>query len=649
MNDRDGGEKMALKRLPKQLCFILLSLFMVTVSILPISAQDISFSITDLNIEANIEADGDVLFQDAYTYDVDYFNGALVTVDPGESVLDDYRVGVKRPGDSEITYLTEEYTGENGTYQVSRDNQGFTTFRILYPLEDETVDFVIEYRLTELVVNYADTALFSRVIVPNNLEETVDVNARINLPSEVTNPNDFRVWGYGTPAGEIFPVSENGTSYIDVQADNVSSNQFVEVMSLFPTSLTPQNTNTVDTPMKDQIIEQEEERVEADRRAYEQNQQWMSVGMALVALLGGGSVIWGFIYYFRKRRELNPTPAHVPEHVYHLPAELTPAVMATTVFRETPTADDFSATILDLARKGYITIEELKEKKRGIFRTGYDSTLQITPKVQKNDPKMLELQVHETAVFDYLYEDGGPLTLNEIETKIKTSTSYRKRQNRLWTKFKSQVEIKGEQERGAIPRAQNTALFFLGIGMVGSIIGTILILILFSSYLNGMWIGILLGVAALLVILALVGIILVSSRPIRTHEQDKMSKEWNGFKNMLEDIGNMNMREVASLPLWDEYLVYAVSLGVADKVLEAMNEQYGVEEIAELSMPSDIYLNYYLITSLMRTSVDQSIRSAAPQTSSSGGFKGDNSGGFGGGFSGGSFGGGGGGGSAGGF
>ncbi|MBG9988928.1 DUF2207 domain-containing protein [Aerococcaceae bacterium DSM 111176] len=640
---------MALKRLPKQLCFILLSLFMVTVSILPISAQDISFSITDLNIEANIEADGDVLFQDAYTYDVDYFNGALVTVDPGESVLDDYRVGVKRPGDSEITYLTEEYTGENGTYQVSRDNQGFTTFRILYPLEDETVDFVIEYRLTELVVNYADTALFSRVIVPNNLEETVDVNARINLPSEVTNPNDFRVWGYGTPAGEIFPVSENGTSYIDVQADNVSSNQFVEVMSLFPTSLTPQNTNTVDTPMKDQIIEQEEERVEADRRAYEQNQQWMSVGMALVALLGGGSVIWGFIYYFRKRRELNPTPAHVPEHVYHLPAELTPAVMATTVFRETPTADDFSATILDLARKGYITIEELKEKKRGIFRTGYDSTLQITPKVQKNDPKMLELQVHETAVFDYLYEDGGPLTLNEIETKIKTSTSYRKRQNRLWTKFKSQVEIKGEQERGAIPRAQNTALFFLGIGMVGSIIGTILILILFSSYLNGMWIGILLGVAALLVILALVGIILVSSRPIRTHEQDKMSKEWNGFKNMLEDIGNMNMREVASLPLWDEYLVYAVSLGVADKVLEAMNEQYGVEEIAELSMPSDIYLNYYLITSLMRTSVDQSIRSAAPQTSSSGGFKGDNSGGFGGGFSGGSFGGGGGGGSAGGF
>ena len=164
-----------------------------------------------------------------------------------------------------------------------------------------------------------------------------------------------------------------------------------------------------------------------------------------------------------------------------------------------------------------------------------------------------------------------------------------------------------------------------------------------------MWIAILLGVAALLVTLALVGIILVSSRPIRTHEQDKMSKEWNGFKNMLEDIGNMNMREVASLPLWDEYLVYAVSLGVADKVLEAMNEQYGVEEIAELSMPSDIYLNYYLITSLMRTSVDQSIRSAAPQTSSSGGFKGDNSGGFGGGFSGGSFGGGGGGGSAGGF
>ncbi|MBG9983993.1 DUF2207 domain-containing protein [Aerococcaceae bacterium DSM 111022] len=639
---------MALKRLPKQFGFLLLSAFIVAMSILPISAQDISFSITDLDIEANIEADGDVLFQDAYTYDVNYFNGALVTVDPGESVLDDYRVGVKRSGDSEITYLTEDYTGENGTYQVSRDNQGFTTFKILYPLENETVDFVIEYRLTELVVNYSDTALFSRVIVPHNLEETVDVNARINLPGEVTNENDFRVWGYGTPAGDIFPVSENGMSYIDITADNVSSNQFVEVLSLFPTSLTPQNQNMIDQPIKDQIIEQEQERVEADRRAYEQIQQWMSVGVAAVALLGGGGVIFGLIYYFRKRRESNPTPAHIPEHVYHLPADLTPAVMATTVFRDSPTADDFSATILDLARKGYISIEELKEKKRGIFKTGYDSTLRISPLVQKDDPKMLELQSHETAVFDYLTQDGKSFTLNDIETKISKSSSYRKRQNRLWTQFKNTVEIKGEQEKGATPTAQNRALLFLGLGLLCTIAGTILIFIAFSDYMNGTWIAILLGAAALLAILAFAGIILVSSRPIRTYEQDKMNKEWRGFKNMLEDIGNMNMREVASLPLWDEYLVYAVSLGVADKVLEAMNKQYGVEEMAELSMPSNIYLNYYLITNLMRSSVDQSIRSAAPQ-SSSGGFKGDNSGGFGGGFSGGSFGGGGGGGSAGGF
>ena len=147
-------------------------------------------------------------------------------------------------------------------------------------------------------------------------------------------------------------------------------------------------------------------------------------------------------------------------------------------------------------------------------------------------------------------------------------------------------------------------------------------------------------------ILAIVILLLTTLRPIRTYEQDKMIKEWKGFANMLDDIGNFNMREVASLPLWEEFLVYAISLDVADKVIEAMNKEYGMEELSQMAMPMVIYSNPYWINQVVRPSISQSVTSSAPAQSK---YSGSNTGGFGGGFSSGSSGGSGGGGGTGGF
>ena len=109
----------------------------------------------------------------------------------------------------------------------------------------------------------------------------------------------------------------------------------------------------------------------------------------------------------------------------------------------------------------------------------------------------------------------------------------------------------------------------------------------------------------------------------------------------------MDMREIASLPLWEEFLSYAVSLGVADKVIEAMNMTYGQDELDQLSMPGTFYSNPVYINSMLRQSMADNIASAAPRQTSS--YSGSNTGGFGGGFSGGSSGGSGGGSGAGGF
>ena len=88
---------------------------------------------------------------------------------------------------------------------------------------------------------------------------------------------------------------------------------------------------------------------------------------------------------------------------------------------------------------------------------------------------------------------------------------------------------------------------------------------------------------------------------------------------------------------------------MADKVIEAMNQQYHIEELqTEMHMPLVFYRNPYWINQVIRPTINQSIADAAPKPVSSK-YTGSNTGGFGGGFSGGSFGGGGGGGGASGF
>src|SRR5699024_738374 len=113
-------------------------------------------------------------------------------------------------------------------------------------------------------------------------------------------------------------------SYIDITVPDNPPNQFVEVNAIFPTALTPNNQNIDQANMKDEIIERSEATVEADREAHESSQQrrWLWV---ILALIGFPLVtIFAWVYYFRNHRKLNPEPAHIPEHVYSLPEELTP-------------------------------------------------------------------------------------------------------------------------------------------------------------------------------------------------------------------------------------------------------------------------------------------------------------------------------------
>lgn len=628
--------------------FFLIALLVRLIVVPTCMAEEVQFSIDRVDINGQIQANGLLHMEEKYEYQVDYINGAYIDIEYVQGSVTNYTISVLDKETNKFKKLEESYSGEPKTYQVN-DNGTKVNFKIFYPAQDETVVFKVDYMLEGAITNYNDTAYLNRKIVGRGIDDTINVDAVIQLPGKVEDKKDFRAWGHGAPQGDIQLENKDGQDAIHLKVDRNPPHQFVEISSIFPTSLTPNNTRYIQENKKDTIIKSEIEQVEKDKKLYQRKQMEQFIFSVFCSLTPLVIVIYTYYYYFTQRKRLNPSPVHVPEHIYHIPENITPAVMATSVFRKHANADDFSATIMDLARKGYLKVEEVERKKRGILNRSGESTILISPVM--NAPDISVLEKHERYVLDYVLPNGKesqPQTLLDIEEEIKKSKTIQKEQYNRWTGFINFTEVKGNQLRGEAPeymRSIGWAIISLG----GSILGLIAVIILGLSihvYENIKLLLILMSIVS--IIMSIVILVLTTVRPIKTQEQDQREKEWKSFSNMLKNIGQIQLRSVASLPLWEEFLVYAISLGIADKVLEAMNKTYSVEELESLSMPIEFYTNPYLMTHVVRNSIASSTAASAPPMSS-GKYTGSNTGGFGGGFSGGSSGGFGGGSGAGGF
>ena len=161
----------------------------------------------------------------------------------------------------------------------------------------------------------------------------------------------------------------------------------------------------------------------------------------------------------------------------------------------------------------------------------------------------------------------------------------------------------------------------------------------------------------IIIISALISLVYFALFTKRNKEANLEYINWIGLKKFMEDFGRMDTKELPEIVLWEKYLVYAVTLGCADKLAKDM--EIKANELQEfnnniLTNYTFAYYRFDALTNFSRTinrTVNTSVsnaynaRSIANSNYSSGSGSG---GGFSGGFSssggGGSFGGGGGGG-----
>ena len=300
------------------------------------------------------------------------------------------------------------------------------------------------------------------------------------------------------------------------------------------------------------------------RRNFEENiQPLLSLGLlALSVLIAIGGPVLVYIQYARSGRD--PEAVVVPEYLTEPPTDDPPGVVGTLV-DEVAEMREILATLIDLARRGYLVIEQTRGG--GLLSTA-------------------EFQFHRT---DKAAEGLAPYesTLLHALFGRSTSTSLSDLRNRFYIHIPTlrQALYRAVVERGYFPRSPETTrniwvgagagvLMLAVMGIVGlTAIPEIDLLQAISPFLLGPFIA--------LLIPGLVMLIAASYMPAKTARGAQEAARWRAFRTYLQNIRRYVGDDAQVDELFERYTPYAVAFGIDSQwtrqmtpILRSMPEWY---------------------------------------------------------------------------
>ncbi|NLC65892.1 MAG: DUF2207 domain-containing protein [Clostridium sp.] len=640
MKDKTKGIKYFKKLIYTMLLILAFQVFMPN----SIKALAVDYEVEKFDAVVNILENGDAEITEDITY---YFdgdaNGILRDIDYERTDgIKNVSVGIIED-DGSVRQFDEDFGAGFNIYEEN-DTGGILELKIYEKSYSENKTFRIKYTFENVVEKYNDIAIFNRKIIDSGWDVPLnDITIKIVLP-EGSKKEDLRVFAHGplTGTSEIY---DDKTLLFDVP--NVYG-EFIETLVVFNRDIVPASTNIIDRDELDNILENEKVLAEEANQEREEAREEIAkmerketlrerfkvffIGLILAA----GVMIIATIRKFTKER----TPEFQGDYYRELPEDYSPAVMSYLVHKKKVSQDDVMATLLDLARKKVIKFEPMTIEKKGFFKKDIE-TFKIS---RVSGGENVSLLPHEKFLAEWFVDEmgrGGGLILSDLEELVKKrkfALQFQKDYDYFITLAKDEAESKDFFEKNDMRGSKIYGLIFLIIGLVGIVIGL---------YLNSF----LAIVASVLSFLGLM--IMMILRFMERYSENGIEdySKWQAFKRFLLDFSNLKEAEVPSIIIWEHYLVYATSLGIAEKVLKDLPDIYSAEE---LNNPNLTYMygyssfsRFYIMNTVLASSlknVQTTVTSSqiASSTSSS-------AGGFGGGFSGGSSGGGGGGGGGGAF
>ena len=502
-----------------------------------------NYRIEKLDIEANLQKDGSMVVSEAVTYDIDEINGVYFDIDAkGFGELEDLQVFEDDPNTSSFKEV------DTSNYEVSVSDE---LYRIkLYSKNQNNIrTFKFVYKLPEAIKVYDDVAQFNRKMVGKEWQQGIKyITAKVIIPVSVSYDNsNILVFGHGPLTGE---VDKEGNTVV-YKLNNYYPGDFLEAHILMEPEIFSEynKSKIVHKDMKQKLLDMEAkladeanaERDKARRQPNKFKKLFGKQGLMLGVLVSIWGALMFYIYgiYRRKNRVKNS----VGKYLRELPDDSSPALVG-SFMTDSISGNEILATIVDLIRRKILRLETSEEK-------SIITLVGNTEKLSAQERVIVDIYIND-------FGDGKSLDLKSFGFFQKVPMSTARKFEKWKTIIQSEMNRKDLVFEGF--KGMGKDLFYK------SLCGIILGIKFFGNILEKAM------ESKMFLIIIIMGVILFISLTKARYPRKELAEakdKWQAFKNFLSDYSQLEEAKITSVHLWEQYFVYAVALGVSEKVVKA--------------------------------------------------------------------------------
>lgn len=515
-----------------------------------------------LNISADLTEDGDMMVAETWQVNLQDrgrpYRNLYRTFPVDAAKVDDITDLSVYDVDRGITY---SFAGDVDPESVSGDelqdksylHQSGGTVEIgwFMPAVEEGVRiFTVSYRLRNIVNVYADTAVLYNYFVPQNFSLPVtSLTGSIHFP-QGGSQSDVHAWLHTTVQSGLKIDSADQISF---SASDLPAGTSVEVRLCMPPKLFPASAKVSSDSVLSGIMTEEQQW--ADEYEAQLRRQFVLGVLDVVSALA--VLVLAVIFFVHLRRKNRRHRVEVPEYTREIPPGNSPGGIANLFYFYSGLGEKeknrmFSATLLSLARKGFVRFEN-SEGEFSVSVTGDTRGQKLT------ESEEVFYEMISTAA-----ESEGSFTMKRFRQYAeKHGESIGRRMEDFLNAAKREISDRGYYE--AKPVLFSTSVF-LGI------------LLLFV----GIAVLIATGTAGALLVylpvsLVVAGVLLLIGGSAKMKLSEKGECEyglWHGLKKYMTEFSRMEEYGVPQLEVWEEYLVYATMMGISGEVCKQLKLAY---------------------------------------------------------------------------
>jgi len=522
---------------------------------------------------------------------------------------------------------------ERGQY-IRCENSSFYCDSIFYYNKDgfaRITTFTYSYVLKGVITQYNDISELNWVLLDYQYFDVNDITINITLPEGNYNIKDEKTYFHGTSVAKRKFVDNNK---IVITSSDMLNGEKIEVRLLLDNSVfnKVRDINKVNINAYDDIVEFEKEQIREANFKYNIGH----IGVICVYVLSVGLLLF-MAFRFYKKYDKEYKSDFYNEYYRELPGDYPPAVMGYLYkFREI-NDDDLTATLLDLIRRKYLILDA--KGSSGV--NDEDPDYSIILNKEKSQKDLTESEKFLIQWFVKEIGDGEKVSVLQLNSFCDTYTGARQYQESSahWYKLVKREAKKYNFFEKDIKKHRSKYAVFAMLLCVVTVAS-----LAFMAILGENDLGHRLIFSFIFLFFGYVAYVISADKRSKSGNEDFV--RWRAFAKFLEDFSSFEDYPVPSIIIWEHYLVYATSFGIADKVSEQLKLKFNLEEISSKDTTFVVYfgMGYRInrfnstINGMRRSASSTITRYHASQRSSSS-FGGRSGGGFSGGSS---FGGGGG-------